>query len=46
MDEIALGGRVEFVTWIRVMDQITLNRYIKNYWKEMGFMNYNGVDVW
>ncbi len=22
MDEITLGGRVEFVTWIRVMDEI------------------------
>ncbi len=25
MDEITLGGRVEFVTWIRVMDEIILN---------------------
>ena len=23
MDGITLGGRVEFVTWIRVMDEIT-----------------------
>ena len=26
MDEITLGGRVEFVTWIRVMDEIILYR--------------------
>ena len=26
MDEITLGGWVEFVTWIRVMDEITLGR--------------------
>ena len=25
MDEITLGGRVEFVTWIRVMDKIILD---------------------
>ena len=24
MDEITLGGRVEFVTWIRVRDKIIL----------------------
>ena len=24
MDEITLGGRGEFVTWIRVMDEILL----------------------
>ena len=27
MDEITLDGRVEFVTWIRVMDEIISNRF-------------------
>ena len=26
-DEITLGRRVEFVTWIRVMDEIISNRF-------------------